>query len=457
MDCKQFKNQVQEYLDKNMDENDMKKWTEHEKSCTQCSEYIQDIKLIQKSLNSMMLESLPENFENELHQKLINERDNKYSESNINEKIDNKKSGIIYDIVNTRWVRYGIGAVAVLFIAILMTGVGTNIGGMKSEDAVAGEIFDQGMMENSIVAEEGIIEIADADYEVNMAQEPKLRSNYGNTSVQGEAKHFEKKLADIDGDSGENTDDGYVKGRLLIKSADMALEVENYDEVFDIILNRVQAMGGFVGEADTYQTGNVRSSDSEEYLKQGYIFVRVPQEKFDIAIESFATLGNQTRISISSEDVTTMYRDVAEEVNNLKVREKKLREIMEQAKTVEDTIKVERELSTVRNNINHLTKNLKNWERLVAMSSIRISIDEVGSLTPQIEPIDKTLGEKIRNKLIKNLNYLRIDAENKVIDIIANLPFLIINIITIIIVFLIIKHIFRWIIKKKNELNDHKL
>ncbi len=443
MDCKQFRDAVMCYLDDDMDESSISEFDAHKQTCDKCEQYLEDVQLIKNTMQDFELEPLPDNFEIELHEKLIkasHEREESTDKKNKTANTNDKNVGIVSYFYNHRWLSYTMGTAAVLFIAIMMIGMG----GIRMGSSDKSIKMDAGYDTDDGYYEENMAEAAPMAFGAIAEESVEVSADEGEYVLAGEAKSSERKS------SAKTSDDGYMEGRLLIRSAAMTLEVENYDDVFKIITDRVNAYGGFIGSSDTSLTHR-RRSDGEGFLKEGMLVVRVPQEQFDNALAGFKTLGNQIYINISSEDITNRYRDVAEEVENLKVRERKLREIMEQAQTVEDTIVVERELSDVRGSINRLSGDLKNWERLVAMSSIHINLNEVRSLTPKIEPIDDSFGARIKEGFVDSINYMKYRFEELTIRVVEMIPWIIVYGIILFVLYKIVRFIVRFFKRKSTK------
>ena len=62
-------------------------------------------------------------------------------------------------------------------------------------------------------------------------------------------------------------------------------------------------------------------------------------------LDIIKAMGTVNNISMSGQDVTEEYVDLESRLRNLKVQEEVLLDLMEQSKSVEDSIQVQRELS----------------------------------------------------------------------------------------------------------------
>jgi hypothetical protein len=80
---------------------------------------------------------------------------------------------------------------------------------------------------------------------------------------------------------------------------------------------------------------------------------------------------------VNGNDITKEYRDTYARAENLKVQEQSLQQLMAKAKSVDEILKIETELNRVRTDIDLLEGNLKQWDDLVQLSTIQISLTEV--------------------------------------------------------------------------------
>jgi len=151
----------------------------------------------------------------------------------------------------------------------------------------------------------------------------------------------------------------------------------------------------------------------------------MPSDAYITTLEQIKAVGLVTMNTSNASDITKAYRDTAAEIENLKVTEVRLREIMNQAVEIADILTIENELTRVRGSISSYEKQIKDWESLVDMTTITVELNEVKSLKPKVEPIDDSLFGKAKEGLINTINDIRRTVENLVIWLIANSPILV--------------------------------
>ena len=168
--------------------------------------------------------------------------------------------------------------------------------------------------------------------------------------------------------------------RMVVKNGWLNLVVKDIKETAKKISQFAIENGGYVVESNIYE---------KETLPSGYITVRVPAEKFEIAIESFKKMA--VRVSnegTRAQDVTEEYVDLEARLRNLEAAEKQLLEIMTRAGKMSEVLEVQRELTNVRNQIEKIKGRMEYLEREVKMSSITVNLALSEELLP-VPPAEK--------------------------------------------------------------------
>ncbi|WP_430886171.1 DUF4349 domain-containing protein [Fusibacter sp. JL216-2] len=463
---KEMENKISMYLDKDLPESEVKALEEHIQSCDTCKALYEDLKLMNEIMSDMPVMDLPEDFESELHDKLVkvstkSTADEMASDNGINLDVDTNNNKQDNDSFERKVIRIPLPSfkdfkrhskpltalAATVMIAVLAYGAGnvvdnipksmdtatyesameeTESAQMFTEEAAPMEAAGKATFDESVsadVAEDG------ANYGLKMNSQ--ANDDIGTSSI-NEAPQPRTAMTKAKNDS-----------RMIIYTADTWIDIVDYDSTYEKIVKMVNDMGGYVGEANTsYKHYN--ESEPEKSLKRGRLTIRVPQGQFMGTVDFLESIGIQKNLNIWSQDITSQYRDIANEVANLEIREAKLREIMESAKEIEDVITVERELSRVRGEINNYTGTLKEWDRLVSLSTIHIELNEVETLEPKIKPIDKSLLQKAKDGLVNSINQLKYLGETVFIGLVAFSPKLLVWII----IFFFGYKIVKWLVKR---------
>lgn len=160
-------------------------------------------------------------------------------------------------------------------------------------------------------------------------------------------------------------------GPRVIKTATVELEVEK-DGLEEATRDSIAIAGRFGGFVLSTSTQNDRSASS-------MIVVRVPAESFERALTELEGLGEVKGEEISGQDVGQQFVDMEARVRNLEAQETVLLRLMDRSVSVSDTIRVQRELQGVQLEIERLTGRLRYLEDQTDMSTISLSLVEVGA------------------------------------------------------------------------------
>ncbi|MEM2680859.1 MAG: DUF4349 domain-containing protein, partial [Candidatus Bathyarchaeia archaeon] len=134
------------------------------------------------------------------------------------------------------------------------------------------------------------------------------------------------------------------------------------------------------------------------------IVIRVPKDKFHAAIQEIEGYGKVLNEGVNSEDITQEYIDLKARLSNLQRQEKRLIEILELAKNVEDILAIEKELERIRGEIEALQGRINYLERSVEMSIISISLTKP---KPSFKPPTMNWSEVLETALTGLFTVLR--------------------------------------------------
>lgn len=157
---------------------------------------------------------------------------------------------------------------------------------------------------------------------------------------------------------------GDVAERRVVKKADMTVDVEDAVKASATLGSRAEELGGFVAESTITRNREGRT--------EAHVTLRVPAAAFISLLDEIEKLGTLLSRHVESTDVTEEYVDLQARLENLKFQEKRLQEIVSQANTVEDLLKVEKELERVRGEIESLTARFQLLKSQCDYSAINV-------------------------------------------------------------------------------------
>ena len=157
--------------------------------------------------------------------------------------------------------------------------------------------------------------------------------------------------------------------RMLIKTADLVCEVENFDEARSRVQNLAEQNGGYIVSSQT--------SISDENRKSGRVSLRIPSDKFDETLTALKKLAKKTGSeSIYGNDVTEEFYDVSARIDNKRKAEQRFQEILRTASKTTEILEVERALVEVREEIERMEGRKRFLADQVALSTITVNLYE---------------------------------------------------------------------------------
>lgn len=152
--------------------------------------------------------------------------------------------------------------------------------------------------------------------------------------------------------------------RIIVRTVDMTLVVDQIQTMIDRIADIAAGSGGWVVSSDHASTHT------------GRISFRVPAQSLDSTIERLRGVATEvTRESTTSKDVTDEYVDLNSRLTNQQATESALLRLLDRAEKVEDALEVQRELSVVQENIERIQGRIKLLEETSAFSLVNVALE----------------------------------------------------------------------------------
>ena len=156
--------------------------------------------------------------------------------------------------------------------------------------------------------------------------------------------------------------------RMVIRSAYLALVVEDVGASLVQITSLADAFGGYVVNSD------IREDKNRLYASVSF---RVDSTRFNEALQALRTLAVDIRSeSTSGDDVTEEYVDLDAKLRNLEASESQLLELMKQAGEVDEILEVQRELTRTRGEIEQIKGRMQYLEQSSALAYINVSLEQ---------------------------------------------------------------------------------
>ena len=220
--------------------------------------------------------------------------------------------------------------------------------------------------------------------------------------------------------------------RKLIKTVNLSVETETFDELLATITEKTESFSGYIEESYTYNGSNYYGRGT----RNASMTIRIPAQELDGFLSSVSEVSNVISRNDSVSDVTLQYVDMESHKKALTAEQDRLLELLEQAESVEDIITIESRLSDVRYQIESMESQLRTLQNQVSYSTVYLDIQEVEKLTPVEE---QTRGEMIREGFVDSLY----GVGNGLLDfgtaVIIDLPYLVVWAVVILLMIFIIR------------------
>ncbi|WP_322510484.1 DUF4349 domain-containing protein, partial [Chloroflexus sp.] len=167
--------------------------------------------------------------------------------------------------------------------------------------------------------------------------------------------------------------------RMVILTANLVIEVDSVDQAEAKLRDAVDRVGGYILRVRTTGEGNQKTS---------YISFRVPFEHFERVLADVEGVAQRViSRTVDGEDVTEQYVDLESRLRNLEATYARLTALLERSGTLEETLRLNQEISSVQGQIEQVKGRMRYLEQNVNYSTITVELRPIlPTPTPTPEP-----------------------------------------------------------------------
>jgi Domain of unknown function (DUF4349) len=172
-------------------------------------------------------------------------------------------------------------------------------------------------------------------------------------------------LDESQGAGQEPTDEPLLSRVIREGRLSLVIPSDSFEDRFAQAVELASANGGFVETSTTRE-------------RAGTLLIRVPAANFDETLAGLRALGDVTVQRITGQDVTAEYVDLRARLRIERSRREVLLRLMDQAVSIEQTIRVQNALDETQLRIEQLQGSLQLLDDRVALATVEVSLREEG-------------------------------------------------------------------------------
>jgi hypothetical protein len=175
----------------------------------------------------------------------------------------------------------------------------------------------------------------------------------------------------------------------LVRKVWITAETDDLDTLLSNIDGRIGALEGYVESREVYNGSQYASRRN----RNANLVIRIPAARLDEFVSGVTASANVVSANETVENITLTYADTDSRRKALEVEQTRLLELLAQASSMEDILKIEERLTQVRTELEEVTSRLRVYDNMVDYATVTLTISEVREYTVTEEP--ETVGQRI--------------------------------------------------------------
>ena len=393
MDCKEFSNLLDAWLDGALPDADARRMLDHAAGCEACAAKLtlrQDCRRMDEEIQ------VPDSFSSSWRQAIREEKE-----------MEQKPQKVF------QWKKWAAAAAALLFV---VGGTLASRDGLPSRRAI-----DSNASSYSSFREQALSDPSSTSYKAMGAGS---MTNAAYDRAYSAMEVAEEEAVDYAQDT--NT---AAQPEKIIRSASFNVKTADYDADLQKIQDLAADMGGRVEYLTT--SGDASSGQT----RSASLILRIPARRLDEFLTGAQGVGTITGMTQQMEDVSDSYYDTQTRLNTQRAKLERLQAMMSAAEAVSDLIEIESAIADAQYYIDRYTGTLKSYDSKVDYSTVRVTVRE----TKVTETKEVSLGERIVTGIGDSFREFGWFLEDMVIFLAATLPWIITLAAAVIVAVLIIR------------------
>ena len=164
---------------------------------------------------------------------------------------------------------------------------------------------------------------------------------------------------------------------------DIRVEVGTFGQISSQLRSIAADLGGYITAGETH----LQQIDDVSYTV-GWLTMRIPEDRFDDALNRVDGLGERLSLNVSSQDVTEEYVDLEGRLRYWRSQEEFYQRLMNEATEIDDLVTIQTRMQDVLLNIEQIEGRLRYLDSRTSFSTLTIGLTEVPGAPPIEEPDD---------------------------------------------------------------------
>ena len=170
---------------------------------------------------------------------------------------------------------------------------------------------------------------------------------------------------------------------------DIRVEVGTFGQISSQLRSIAADLGGYITAGETH----LQQIDDVNYTV-GWLTIRIPEDRFDDALNRVDGLGERLSLNVSSQDVTEEYVDLEGRLRYWRSQEEFYQRLMNEATEIDDLVTIQTRMQDVLLNIEQIEGRLRYLDSRTSFSTLTVGLTEVPGSTPIEEPDDPGILER---------------------------------------------------------------
>ena len=164
---------------------------------------------------------------------------------------------------------------------------------------------------------------------------------------------------------------------------DIRVEVGAFGQASSQLRSIAADLGGYITAGETH----LQRIDDVNYTV-GWLTMRIPEDRFDDALNRVDGLGERLSLNVSSQDVTEEYVDLEGRLRYWRSQEEFYQRLMNEATEIDDLVTIQTRMQDVLLNIEQIEGRLRYLDSRTSFSTLTIGLTEVPGSNPIDDPDD---------------------------------------------------------------------